>query len=59
MVTGSFDPKFEQVKAAFEANFDNHGEVGASLAIYQHGRQVVDLWGRPCHPQSQPRHDRV
>jgi CubicO group peptidase (beta-lactamase class C family) len=45
MINGLVDPQFEQVKAAFEANFAHHGEVGAGLAIHHHGRQVVDLWG--------------
>jgi CubicO group peptidase (beta-lactamase class C family) len=45
MINGSIEPQFAQVKAAFEANFAEHGEVGASLAVYRHGQQVVDLWG--------------
>jgi CubicO group peptidase (beta-lactamase class C family) len=45
MINGSADLRFDQVKAAFEANFANHGEVGAGLAVYHRGRQVVDLSG--------------
>ncbi|MBK9179555.1 MAG: beta-lactamase family protein [Acidimicrobiales bacterium] len=38
-------PGFEGVRDAFERNFAEHGEVGASFAAYHGGRQVVDLWG--------------
>lgn len=38
-------PGFEEVEAAFNANFAQRGEVGAACAIYHHGRLVVDLWG--------------
>ena len=38
-------PGFEPVRQAFERNFAQHGEVGASCAIYVGGEQKVDLWG--------------
>jgi len=39
---------FEGVREAFVANFrrpGDFGEVGAAVAVYRHGRCVVDLWG--------------
>jgi CubicO group peptidase (beta-lactamase class C family) len=36
---------FEQVRAAFEKNFADGLEVGASFTAYQRGTMVVDLWG--------------
>ena len=42
---GTCEPRFTAVRAAFEKNFEAHGEVGAAVAIYHQGRLVVDLWG--------------
>lgn len=44
-VNGFCDPRFEAVKAAFETNFREHGDIGASVAITLDGAFVVDLWG--------------
>ena len=44
-IHGICDPKFEPVRAAFEANFKDHDDVGASVAITHEGAFVVDLWG--------------
>ena len=44
-VHGFVAPGFEAVRAAFEANFDKRGEVGASFSAFQHGQLVVELWG--------------
>lgn len=33
------------MREAFAANFERHGEVGASLCVTLDGRTVVDLWG--------------
>ena len=44
-IGGSVAPGFEGVRAAFEENFAQHGDVGAGCAVYVDGRQVVDLWG--------------
>ena len=38
-------PGFEGVRQAFERNFAEGSEVGASFAAYHRGRKVVDLWG--------------
>jgi CubicO group peptidase (beta-lactamase class C family) len=43
--SGFVEPGFEGVREAFDANFADHGEVGAAVAVYVHGRKVVDLWG--------------
>lgn len=44
-INGYCDPRFAAVKAAFETNFREHGDVGASVAITLDGAFVVDLWG--------------
>ena len=44
-IHGLCDPRFQPVKAAFEANFAKYADVGASVAITHEGKFVVDLWG--------------
>ena len=47
-IEGQVAPGFEPVREAFAANFrrpGDFGEVGAAVAVYRHGRCVVDLWG--------------
>ena len=44
-VHGHCEERFATVREAFARNFRDHGEVGAALCVYQHGRPVVDLWG--------------
>jgi CubicO group peptidase (beta-lactamase class C family) len=41
---GFCEAEFEPVKQAFVTGFDNGLEVGASVAVFQHGEPVVDLW---------------
>jgi len=36
---------FEEVRAEFERNFAERGEIGAAVAAYWRGEKVVDLWG--------------
>jgi CubicO group peptidase (beta-lactamase class C family) len=43
---------FETVRDAFEANFAEGREVGASFAAYHRGQQVVDLWGGMADPDT-------
>jgi CubicO group peptidase (beta-lactamase class C family) len=43
-VEGTVDARFQRVRDAFIANFDD-GEIGAACAVIVDGRQVVDLWG--------------
>jgi CubicO group peptidase (beta-lactamase class C family) len=45
-------PGFEAVRDAFEANFVEGREVGASFAAYHRGRKVVDLWGGVADPDT-------
>jgi CubicO group peptidase (beta-lactamase class C family) len=42
---GSVAPGFEAVREAFEKNFEDFDEVGASVAATVDGEMVVDLWG--------------
>jgi CubicO group peptidase (beta-lactamase class C family) len=44
-VEGFAKPGFENVKAAFEENFEKRKEVGASCCVFYKGEKVVDLWG--------------
>lgn len=44
-IQGTCNPRFTAVKEAFAKNFDEHGDVGASVAITYEGEYVVDLWG--------------
>lgn len=44
-IKGKVKDGFQRVKDAFAANFADHGEVGASLAVMIDGEMVVDLWG--------------
>jgi CubicO group peptidase (beta-lactamase class C family) len=36
---------FEEVRAEFDRNFTERGEIGAAVAAYWHGEKMVDLWG--------------
>ena len=44
-IRGTVEPGFEQVREAFEENFDSHGEVGAAFSLYVDGKAVVNLTG--------------
>lgn len=44
-VQGDCDERFAAVRAAFEENFRERGELGAAVAVTVGGRTVVDLWG--------------
>jgi CubicO group peptidase (beta-lactamase class C family) len=44
MTEGVCKPGFERVAEAFNDNFKNKGEVGASLCLTVGGETVVDLW---------------
>ena len=44
-IEGDAAPGFERVRDVFGGNFEGHGDVGAALCVYRHGRKVVDLWG--------------
>ncbi len=44
MVHGTCRADFEQVREAFERNFEG-GDLGATAAVTLHGELIVDLWG--------------
>ncbi|HEY7480576.1 MAG TPA: serine hydrolase domain-containing protein [Gemmatimonadales bacterium] len=44
-IHGRVAPGFEEVRAEFERNFAERGEIGAAVAAYWRGEKVVDLWG--------------
>ena len=50
VVEGQCDPRFKGVVEAFIQNFDERGEVGASVCLTLEGRTVVDLWGGHAVP---------
>ena len=43
-IHGRVTAGFEDVRDAFAANFEHHGDVGAACCVYVAGRPVVDLW---------------
>ena len=43
-IHGTCDSRFNGVKDTFARNFDDHDEVGASVAVMIDGEPVVDLW---------------
>ena len=51
MLQGKYDPKFQPVADEFATNFQERGEVGASLCMTLEGEVVLDLWGGMAHPQ--------
>jgi len=52
-IGGQVAPGFEEVRAEFERNFAERGEIGAAVAAYVRGRKVVDLWGGRRSPVSE------
>jgi len=44
-IHGTVEQRFDSVRDAFARNFDDHGEVGAGVAVYLHGEPVLELWG--------------
>ncbi|MGW4238741.1 serine hydrolase domain-containing protein [Streptomyces sp. NPDC004749] len=51
-VDGEVAHRFEPVRDAFAANFAQHGDIGAAVCVYWHGRPVVDLWGGVSDPET-------
>ncbi|MCX6516683.1 MAG: serine hydrolase [Actinobacteria bacterium] len=50
-VHGICDAAFHAVRDAFNNNFSEHGEIGASVCITVNGAKVVDLWGGFSNPE--------
>jgi CubicO group peptidase (beta-lactamase class C family) len=44
-IDGMVAPGFEEVRAEFQRNFAERGEIGAAVAAHRRGEKVVDLWG--------------
>jgi CubicO group peptidase (beta-lactamase class C family) len=44
-IDGEIAAGYEPIREAFQANFDQHGELGAAFCLYRGGQKVVDLWG--------------
>src|SRR4051794_19432126 len=44
-VQGFCEPRFRAVQEEFERNFQERGEIGASVCVTVEGNTVVDLWG--------------
>lgn len=51
-VEGTCKKGFERVAEAFQKNFADHGEVGASVCLTVGGETVVDLWGGVAVPKT-------
>jgi CubicO group peptidase (beta-lactamase class C family) len=45
LIEGFCDPRFSLVQEELARNFQERGEVGASVCVMVDGRTVVDLWG--------------
>jgi CubicO group peptidase (beta-lactamase class C family) len=44
-VQGAADDRFAELRDEFQRQLDSGEELGASIAVVEHGRPVVDLWG--------------
>lgn len=44
-IDGECSLGYAPLAEAFAENFRVHGDIGASLCVYRHGKKVVDLWG--------------
>ncbi len=44
-IGGFCDPQFKAVQDAFEKNFDQFDDLGASAAVTLNGKFVMDIWG--------------
>ena len=53
-IHGTVQSGFESVKDAFEANFAQGLEVGASAAVTIDGESVVDIWAGDSDPNGTP-----
>lgn len=52
MIGGEVAAGFEPVREAFAESFAQHGDIGAAVCVYRHGRPVVDLWGGIADPDT-------
>lgn len=49
-IGGDSAPGFARLRATFETNFRERGEVGASVCVFRGGEKLVDLWGGIARP---------
>ena len=47
-IKGQCDDRFANVLEEFTHNFEERGELGASICLNVEGETVVDLWGGKC-----------
>jgi CubicO group peptidase (beta-lactamase class C family) len=52
VIEGQVSPGFGAIRAAFEENFNRHGELGGACCVYYRGEKVVDLWGGTRNKQT-------
>ena len=43
-IFGQYNDQFDGVAEAMRKNFEDHGEIGASVAVVHNGEIVVDIW---------------
>ena len=53
-IEGHYEPAFQAVCEAFAQNFDEGLDVGASFAVTQDGKSVVDLWAGTADSAGNP-----
>ena len=53
-IDGACDDRFTAVADAFASNFDEHDDLGASVAVTLDGEPVVDLWGGDADLDGRP-----
>jgi CubicO group peptidase (beta-lactamase class C family) len=51
-IDGACEDRFSNVRAEFERNLAERGEVGASVCVTVEGETVVDLWGGVADPDT-------
>ncbi len=44
-IQGTTEPAFVRVRELLEEQFEGNEHIGAGVAVYHRGKQVVDLWG--------------
>jgi len=44
-INGYVNQNYNNIANSFKANFEKHGEIGASLCIYHEHEKVIDIWG--------------
>jgi CubicO group peptidase (beta-lactamase class C family) len=49
---GNCETRFDAVREEFERNFEERGDIGASVSVTVNGESVVDLWGGVADPAS-------